>query len=99
MLLPDLSARYPAAWIETAELDARYVGYEEKEARLAGRMERSDRMRIPDLFDYRSVSGLSTEATQRLTSVRPLTLGQAARVPGVRSSDAALLLVAISRRA
>jgi tRNA uridine 5-carboxymethylaminomethyl modification enzyme len=98
LLLPDLAARYPASWIETAELDARYVGYEEKEARLAGRMLRSDRMRIPDGFDYRSVSGLSTEATQRLTSVRPLTLGQAARVPGVRNSDAALLLVALSRK-
>ena len=98
LLLPDIPERYPAAWIETAELDARYVGYEEKEARLAGRMEKSDRMRIPDLFDYRSVLGLSTESMQRLTAVRPLTLGQAARIPGVRNSDAALLLVALSRR-
>jgi tRNA uridine 5-carboxymethylaminomethyl modification enzyme len=99
LLLPDLAARFPRGWIDTAELDARYSGYEEKEARLAGRMERSDRQRIPEGFDYRAVTGLSTEAAQRLTAARPLTLGQAARVPGVRSADSALLLVALSRSA
>jgi tRNA uridine 5-carboxymethylaminomethyl modification enzyme len=92
-LLPGLAARFPRGWIETAALDARYSGYEEKEARLARRMERSERLRIPQEFDYRAVAGLSTEAAQRLSAVRPLTLGQASRVPGVRSSDAALLLV------
>jgi tRNA uridine 5-carboxymethylaminomethyl modification enzyme len=96
-LLPELAARFPPSWIETAELDARYAGYAEKEARLAGRMEKSDRLRIPDGFDFGAVLGLSAEATQRLETARPLTLGQAARVPGVRSSDAALLLVALTR--
>jgi tRNA uridine 5-carboxymethylaminomethyl modification enzyme len=97
-LLPELAARYPALWIETAELDARYSGYEEKEARLAGRMERSERLRIPADFDYLAVSGLSAEAAQRLVAARPLTLGQAARVHGVRRADAALLMVALTRR-
>jgi tRNA uridine 5-carboxymethylaminomethyl modification enzyme len=97
LLLPGLAERYPADWIETVELDARYAGYEEKEARLAGRMERSERMRIPEFFDFRAVTGLSSEAAQRLSDARPLTLGQAARVPGVRSADAALLMVALSR--
>jgi len=99
VLLPDLEARFPRLWIETAELDARYAGYEEKEARLAGRMERSERQRIPEGFDYRGVAGLSAEATQKLMAARPLTLGQAARVPGVRSADAALLMVALMRKA
>jgi tRNA uridine 5-carboxymethylaminomethyl modification enzyme len=98
MLLPELDARFPHTWIETAELDARYAGYSEKEERLAGRMQRSDRLRIPDDFDYRAVLGLSAEAVQRLTAARPLTLGQASRVPGVRSSDAALLMVALMKR-
>ena len=98
ILLPDLAARFPTGWIETAELDSRYAGYEEKEARLAGRMERSERLRMPEGFDYLAVSGLSTEAAQRLSMARPLTLGQAARVPGVRSADAALLLVALERK-
>jgi tRNA uridine 5-carboxymethylaminomethyl modification enzyme len=94
-LLPDLAALFPRDWIGTAELDARYAGYAEKEARLAGRMEKSERLRIPDGFDYRAVTGLSTEAAQRLSTARPLTLGQAARVCGVRRSDAALLLVTL----
>ena len=98
-LLPELELRYPRSWIETAELDARYAGYVEKEARLAGRMERSERVRIPEGFDFRAVTGLSTEAAQRLSLARPLTLGQAARVPGVRSADAALLMVALARGA
>jgi tRNA uridine 5-carboxymethylaminomethyl modification enzyme len=96
-LLPELASRFPASWIQTAELDARYSGYAEKEARLAGRMERSDRVRIPEGFDYRAVPGLSAEAAQRLSASRPLTLGQASRMPGVRSSDAALLLVSLTR--
>lgn len=95
-LLPELG-RYPRGWTETAELDARYAGYEEKEARIAGRIGNSERLRIPDGFDYLAVSGLSKEASQKLGAARPLTLGQAARVPGVRSADAALLLVALSR--
>ena len=98
VLLPELPARFPRAWIETAELDERYSGYVAKEEKLAGRMERSDRMRIPEGFDYGKVAGLSAEAVQRLRSVRPLTLGQASRVWGVRNSDAALLLVALMRK-
>src|SRR5208337_2299217 len=98
LLLPGLAARFPRVWIETAELDARYSGYEEKEARIAGRMERSERIRIPADFDYLEVPGLSTEAAQRLSSMRPLTLGQASRLSGVRSADAALLMVALTRR-
>jgi tRNA uridine 5-carboxymethylaminomethyl modification enzyme len=97
-LLPELASRYPRDWIETAELDARYAGYAEKEARLAGRLERSDRLRIPESLDYGAIAGLSAEAAQRLRAARPLTLGQASRLAGVRSSDAALLLVAIARR-
>jgi tRNA uridine 5-carboxymethylaminomethyl modification enzyme len=96
-LLPELASRYPGEWIESAELDERYAGYVEKEEKLAGRMEKSERLRIPEDFDYSSVAGLSAEATHRLGDSRPLTLGQASRVWGVRNSDAALLLVALSR--
>jgi tRNA uridine 5-carboxymethylaminomethyl modification enzyme len=94
--MPELASRYPREWIESAELDARYAGYEEKEARLARRMERSESLRIPDGFDYREVAGLSKEAEQRLGEARPLTLGQASRLPGVRNSDAALLLIKLT---
>ncbi|HTX73797.1 MAG TPA: tRNA uridine-5-carboxymethylaminomethyl(34) synthesis enzyme MnmG [Rectinemataceae bacterium] len=94
--LPALAAQYPAGWLETAELDARYAGYEAKEKRLAGRLGRSDSLRIPANFDFGRVEGLSSEAVEKLKESRPATLGQALRIPGVRSSDAALLLVRLS---
>ena len=96
-LLPGC-AGYPEPWLLTAALDARYKGYLEKEERLAARVDRSDRLRIPEGFSYERVLGLSAEAIEKLAAVRPLTLGQAARVPGVRKSDAALLYVALSRK-
>jgi len=81
----------------TAVLDARYSGYVEKEDRLAVRMDKAERFRIPQGFAYGDVAGLSKEAIEKLSSVRPLTLGQASRVPGVRKSDAALLYVTLAR--
>jgi len=97
-VMPDLASRFPSDWIETAELDARYAGYAQKEARLAGRMDKAEGLRIPEGFDYRAVVGLSKEAAARLETVRPETVGRAARVSGVRASDAALLFALLSRR-
>lgn len=91
-------AGYPDSWLLTAALDARYKGYLEKEERLAARVDRSERLRIPQGFSYEGVPGLSAEAVEKLGAVKPLTLGQAARVSGVRKSDAALLYVALSRK-
>ncbi len=94
---PDAAGEFPPEWIETAELDARYAGYEAKEERLAARFEKADRMRIPDDFDFSSVEGLSSESVEKLQAVRPATLGQAAHIPGVRRSDSALLMVRLVR--
>ena len=95
-LLPEV-IRYPESWVTTATLDARYAGYLEKENRLASRVERADRLKIPADFDYRAIPGLSAESTEKLEAVRPLTLGQAERIPGVRKSDIALLYVVLAR--
>lgn len=84
--------------VETAELDIRYEGYEEKEERLAARLEGSDRLRIPGDFDYEAVPGLSSEAREKLRAARPLTLGQLSRLPGVRQADAALVMIRLARR-
>ncbi len=94
---PGSAVEFPPAWIETAELDARYSGYEAKEERLAARFEKADRMRIPDDFVFSSVEGLSKESIEKLQTLRPATLGQAARIPGVRRSDSALLMVTLIR--
>ncbi|NLJ46434.1 MAG: tRNA uridine-5-carboxymethylaminomethyl(34) synthesis enzyme MnmG, partial [Treponema sp.] len=94
--LPELSALSPDQ-VETAVLDARYEGYAAREARQAARLGRSEDQRIPEGFDYRTVEGLSSESREKLEAVRPLTLGQAARIPGLRPSDAALLMVRLER--
>jgi tRNA uridine 5-carboxymethylaminomethyl modification enzyme len=97
VLVPE-AEKYPESWAQTALLEARYKGYLEKESRLAARLGRSDRLKIPPEFDYRAVPGLSKEAVEKLEAVRPLSLGQASRVTGVRKSDLALLYIVVSRR-
>ncbi|MCX7023583.1 MAG: tRNA uridine-5-carboxymethylaminomethyl(34) synthesis enzyme MnmG [Spirochaetes bacterium] len=92
-------AGFPAEWVEAAVLDLRYEGYVAKQERLVARLEKYESMRIARDFDYRKVEGLSSEAREKLSAARPLTLGQAARTPGVRPSDAALLMIRLSSTA
>ncbi len=94
--LPELAVLSPDR-VETAVLDARYAGYLAREERQAARLGRSEDQPIPEGFDYRSVDGLSVESREKLEAARPLTLGQAARIPGIRPSDAALLMVRLAR--
>jgi tRNA uridine 5-carboxymethylaminomethyl modification enzyme len=91
-------ARFPAEWLEGIALDLRYEGYIAKEERLSARLGKMDRTRLSPDLDYRGVLGLSTESVEKLTQARPLTLGQASRVPGVRPSDIALLAVRLGSR-
>ncbi|MCX7026130.1 MAG: tRNA uridine-5-carboxymethylaminomethyl(34) synthesis enzyme MnmG [Spirochaetes bacterium] len=93
----ELPGDVPESCLLTALLNVRYSGYVEKEKRLAARVDRSERMRIPPDFDYAAVPGLSKEAVEKLKAVRPLSLGQASRVSGVRKSDSALLYVVLAR--
>lgn len=92
---PELGER-PAEWVERVELDIKYAGYIAKEERAAARMDKFESLRIPPDFDYRGTVGLSSEAVEKLSVLRPLTLGQASRVNGVRQGDVAVLLVRLS---
>jgi tRNA uridine 5-carboxymethylaminomethyl modification enzyme len=91
-LMPELAC-YPTAWLERVVLDIKYAGYIEKEKRVVARAAKMDAIKLDRELDYQAMSGLSTEAREKLALVRPLTLGQAARVPGVRQGDIALLMV------
>ncbi len=91
-------AGYPAEWVRGVLLDLRYEGYVAKEERLSARLGKLDGTRLAADFDYSAVPGLSSESVEKLSAARPLTLGQASRIPGVRPSDAALLAVRIARR-
>lgn len=96
-LLPEIAGFQPSS-VVTALLNERYRGYLEKEERLAKRLSKSDMLHIPTDFDFEEVIGLSKESLEKLIAVRPLTLGQASRISGVRQSDVALLYIALAKR-
>jgi len=73
------------------ETDFKYEGYLQQQEKQMERMKRAESRRIPDWFDYRKVSGLSREVTEKLTKIRPLTLGQASRIPGITPAAVSLV--------
>ncbi|MCK4352790.1 tRNA uridine-5-carboxymethylaminomethyl(34) synthesis enzyme MnmG [candidate division WOR-3 bacterium] len=77
------------------EIQAKYDGYIKREYQLVKRMKKLEDYKIPDAFNYSTIKGLSREAREKLSQTRPLTLGQANRIPGVRSSDLTCLIVAL----
>ncbi|MDR0401032.1 MAG: tRNA uridine-5-carboxymethylaminomethyl(34) synthesis enzyme MnmG [Treponema sp.] len=95
-LVPELES-YSKEWLERACLDLRYAGYIEKEERTAGRTAKMDAVKLDPRTDYAAIAGLSAEAKEKLAAVRPLSLGQASRIPGIRQGDIALLMV-LNRR-
>jgi tRNA uridine 5-carboxymethylaminomethyl modification enzyme len=96
-LVPELNG-YPAEWLERAWLDIRYAGYIEKEKRAAAKAAKMDAIKLDPALDYAALSGLSSEAREKLKTIKPLTVGQAARIPGVRQGDIALLMVVTGRK-
>jgi tRNA uridine 5-carboxymethylaminomethyl modification enzyme len=84
----DPLSREEARRIET---DFKYEGYLQQQERQMEKMKRAESRRIPDWFDYRRVSGLSREVVEKLTRVRPLTLGQASRIPGITPAAVSLV--------
>jgi tRNA uridine 5-carboxymethylaminomethyl modification enzyme len=73
------------------ETDFKYEGYLQQQEKQMEHMKRAESRRIPDWFDYKKVSGLSREVTEKLTKVRPLTLGQASRIPGITPAAVSLV--------
>lgn len=97
MLEPALT-RYPSAILDQTELDVKYEGYVSRQNEQVDKMKRMEEMKIPEDFDYDTVDGLSSESRQKFKTVRPLSIGQAGRISGVRTSDIAVMMVALSRR-
>jgi tRNA uridine 5-carboxymethylaminomethyl modification enzyme len=95
--VPELNG-YPRELLERTCLDIRYAGYIEKEGRAAARAAKMDAVKLKADMDYDAVNGLSAESKEKLKQVRPLTVGQAARIPGVRQGDIALLMILAGRR-
>jgi len=82
---------------EQVEIQAKYRGYIERQQRDQEKFERAERVQLPEGFDYASVPGLPAESKQRLSEIRPVNFGQAARVPGVRASDISILHIYVEK--
>ncbi len=83
--------------IECAEILIKYSGYIERERQQAEKLERLEHVSIPETLDYSSIQALSTEARQKLERIRPMTIGQASRIPGISPHDVSVLLVLAGR--
>jgi tRNA uridine 5-carboxymethylaminomethyl modification enzyme len=82
---------------QQVDVQAKYFGYLKRQSQEIDRQLRHEDMRLPDGIDYSKVGGLSNEARQSLDSVRPQTLGQAARIPGLTPAALSLLLVHLKK--
>ena len=83
--------------LEQAEIQIKYRGYIEREKYYADKMHRLESIVIPDGFDFNALQSLTIEARQKLTRIRPTTIGQASRIPGVSPADINVLLVKFGR--
>lgn len=83
--------------IEQAELKIKYQGYIDRERELADKMKRLESIHLHEDFNYHKLSSLSSEAKEKLSNIKPRTLGQASRISGVNPSDISVLLVHLGR--
>lgn len=83
--------------IEQAEIQIKYRGYIERERYFAEKMHRLEDITIPEEFDFASIQSLTIEARQKLMRIKPRTIGQASRIPGVSPADINVLLIKFGR--
>ena len=83
--------------IEQASIQIKYDVYIEKEKELVQRMSQLEELEIPESFDYKKIASLGNEAREKLTKIKPRTLGQASRISGINPSDVQILMVYMGR--
>ena len=83
--------------LDQVEIQMKYDGYIEREQDQVQKMSRLENVRIPEDIDFRKLNSLSTEAKEKLSEIKPVTIGQASRVSGVSPSDVSVLLVYMGR--
>jgi tRNA uridine 5-carboxymethylaminomethyl modification enzyme len=101
--LADLAAREPAfaafagEWCSLVETEVKYEGYIRRQDDLVGRFRTLEEKKIPAGFDWDGAAGFSSEAREKLRRIRPVSVGQASRIPGVRPPDIAVILVLLRK--
>jgi len=80
------------------EIEVKYEGYIKRQLQLIDRYRDMEKKRIPDDFDYSKISGLSHEVIEKLLSIRPVSLGQASRIPGITPAAVSIIAITIAKR-
>lgn len=93
--ISDFSISEDEGILEEVELDVKYEGYIAREMREVGHYLKDENVTIPPDFDYNTLVALSSEAREKLSLIRPMTLAQAGRISGIRVTDYAILAIAI----
>jgi tRNA uridine 5-carboxymethylaminomethyl modification enzyme len=83
---------------EQVEIRTKYAGYIARQQDDIARLRASENIELPASMDYQSISGLSKEIQQKLIEIRPATLGQASRIPGVTPAAISLLMIQLKKR-
>ena len=90
-------AKYSKEELEQAEIGVKYEGYIAKESDLVDKINRLENVKLNPDFDYKAINALSFESREKLSKVKPRTLGQASRISGVTPSDISVLMVFLGR--
>jgi tRNA uridine 5-carboxymethylaminomethyl modification enzyme len=90
-------ASYSDEVLEQAEIEIKYRGYLETEKEQVEKMNKLEHIRIPETYDYQKLSAISAEAREKLSQIKPSSIGQASRISGVNPSDISILLVHFGR--
>ena len=97
MLAPEL-ASVPSALGLQVEVEIKYSGYVERQLEGVERFRKMERVRLLDDLDYSTIQGLSREVREKLTRIRPRSLGQAARISGITPAAISLLSVYLKKK-
>jgi tRNA uridine 5-carboxymethylaminomethyl modification enzyme len=93
----ELQKLAPAELWELVETDLKYEGYMARQASQNRAIARQDSQRIPDGLDYGRIAGLRSETRQKLATIRPSSLGQAARISGITPTDIAIISIWLTK--
>ena len=96
-LPPEILSCVPAPIWELVETDFKYEGYAARQSEQNRQLERRQDQVIPDGFDYSKINGLRSETRQKLATLRPTSLGQAARISGITPADVAIISIWLSK--
>ncbi|MGL1891153.1 MAG: tRNA uridine-5-carboxymethylaminomethyl(34) synthesis enzyme MnmG [Spirochaetaceae bacterium] len=95
-VVPELE-KYSEPLLNHVELDIKYEGYIVKQNQQVKKFMKMEKVKIPVDYDFKAIDGLSNESKEKLTKIKPLSVGQASRISGVRTSDIAVLLLMLGK--